>query len=86
MVLSLEGRERLRKECSLTSHHTRIPELKPLESRHQTARVTMSFQAEILVIDVNRPPKSLLSDMNVNEGESFLFDLLSRVVDPDGIT
>ena len=39
---------------------------------------------EILVIDVNRPPKSLLSDINVNEGESLSFDLLSRVVDPDG--
>ncbi|MBN2219337.1 MAG: tandem-95 repeat protein [Kosmotogaceae bacterium] len=39
---------------------------------------------EIFVRDVNRPPKSLLSDINVNEGEFLSFDLLSRVIDPDG--
>jgi hypothetical protein len=39
---------------------------------------------EIEIIDVNRPPRLVLSDIVLNEGETVEIDLLERVIEPDG--
>ena len=39
---------------------------------------------EIEVLDVNRPPRLLLSDLVLKEGEMVEVDILSRVSEPDG--
>jgi len=39
---------------------------------------------EIEIIDVNRPPRLLLSDIVLDEGETVEIDLLERVIEPDG--
>ncbi len=41
-----------------------------------------SFEVEVK--DFNRPPKLLLSDIVLNEGDTVQIDFLERVIDPDG--